>query len=167
MKCQQTFGDIEFAGKKKRTRREIFLGRMERLIPWDEWTARIKEHYPAQQRGRPAKSVSVMLRAHLLRTWYGLSAEATEDAIYDVQSMRAFAGVNLLTEDAPDATTILRFGRLLKRHGLDRRMSAELSAILADNRLILRKGSFSEAALVSAPRRAGVRPKGKKRQRAN
>ena len=83
MQRQQTFGDIEFAGKKKRTRRELFLARMERLIPWDEWTARVAEHYPAVRRGRPAKSVSVMLRAHLLRTWYGLSAEATEDAIYD------------------------------------------------------------------------------------
>ena len=32
---QVTFADVEYEGKKRRTRRELFLERMEALIPWE------------------------------------------------------------------------------------------------------------------------------------
>ncbi|MGD3143613.1 IS5/IS1182 family transposase, partial [Xanthomonas oryzae pv. oryzicola] len=31
---QLTFGDAEGLGKRKQTRREIFLAEMERIVPW-------------------------------------------------------------------------------------------------------------------------------------
>jgi IS5 family transposase len=31
---QMSFGDAEYAGKRKRTRREEFLGEMEKVVPW-------------------------------------------------------------------------------------------------------------------------------------
>ena len=37
---QVTFADVEYEGKKRRTRRELFLERMEALIPWERLEAR-------------------------------------------------------------------------------------------------------------------------------
>ena len=31
---QPTFADLEYRGKKRKTRRELFLERMDGLIPW-------------------------------------------------------------------------------------------------------------------------------------
>ena len=35
--------------------------------------------------------------------------EGTEDAIYDSYAMRSFLGINFMTEQVPDATTLLKF----------------------------------------------------------
>ena len=34
MTDQPTFADLDYNSKKRKTRREVFLERMERLIPW-------------------------------------------------------------------------------------------------------------------------------------
>ena len=39
---QSTFADLEYEGKKRKTRRERFLERMEGLIPW----ARVGRAHP-------------------------------------------------------------------------------------------------------------------------
>lgn len=52
-----------------------------------------------------------MLRIYFLQQWYGLADEALEDAIYDIQAMRDFVGIDLSLESVPDATTLLRFRR--------------------------------------------------------
>ena len=49
---QVTFADVEYEGKKRRTRRELFLERMEALIPWERLEARIRPLYPKAGRGR-------------------------------------------------------------------------------------------------------------------
>lgn len=33
---QLSFGDAEQQGKRKRTRREVFLAEMDRVVPWEE-----------------------------------------------------------------------------------------------------------------------------------
>ena len=43
---QPTFADLEYDGKKRKTRREIFLERMDSLIPWDQLEDRIRPSYP-------------------------------------------------------------------------------------------------------------------------
>ena len=57
---------------------------------------------------------------YLLQLWFNLSDEGTEDAIYDSYAMRKFVGINFLEEDAPDATTLLKFRRLLEQNGLNK-----------------------------------------------
>ena len=49
---------------------------------------------------------------YLLQVWFNLSDEGAEDAIYDSYGMRKLVGINFLEEDAPDATTLLKFRRL-------------------------------------------------------
>ena len=38
---QQTFTDMEYANRKRTTRREAFPEAMESIIPWNEWMALI------------------------------------------------------------------------------------------------------------------------------
>ena len=80
---QETFTDIEYSYRKKKTKREEFLEIMEEIIPWDEWVGVIEPYYPKGKRGRPPMGIEKMLRMYLLQIWFNLSDPATEDAIYD------------------------------------------------------------------------------------
>ena len=80
---QGTFTDIEYSGRKKKTRREEFLEIMDEIIPWDEWVSVIEPYYPKGKRGRPPMGIEKMLRMYLLQIWFNLSDPATEDAVYD------------------------------------------------------------------------------------
>ncbi len=84
MTYQTTFAHAEFAAKKKTTRREKFLARMEEVIPWARLLAVIEPHYPQGKRGRPPIGLERMLRVYFLQQWYGLADEALEDALYDI-----------------------------------------------------------------------------------
>ena len=83
MKKQETFTDIEYSFRKKKTKREEFLEIMDEIIPWDEWVGVIEPYYPKGKRGRPPMGIEKMLRMYLLQIWFNLSDPATEDAIYD------------------------------------------------------------------------------------
>ncbi len=61
---QVTFADVEYEGKKRRTRRELFLERMEALIPWERLEARIRPLYPKAGRGRQPYPLAALLRVH-------------------------------------------------------------------------------------------------------
>ena len=81
MKKQETFTDIEYSFRKKKTKREEFLEIMDEIIPWDEWVGVIEPYYPKGKRGRPPMGIEKMLRMYLLQIWFNLSDPATEDAI--------------------------------------------------------------------------------------
>ena len=61
---QRTFADLEYDDKKRKTRRERFLERMDGLIPWERLEDRIRPVYPKPGRGRRPYDLSVMLRTH-------------------------------------------------------------------------------------------------------
>ena len=108
MKQQMSFAQSEYAGKKKVTRRERFLGEMERVVPWARLCGVIEPHYPKGKRGRPPIGIERMRRIYCLQQWYALADEALQDAIHDSQALRTFAGVDLSVEAVPDtATTIV------------------------------------------------------------
>src|SRR5450755_4838430 len=118
MTHQPSFAHAEFAAKKKVTRREKFLARMEEVIPWTQLLAVIEPFYPQGKRGRPPIGLERMLRVYFLQQWYGLADEALEDALYDSQALRGFAGIELTRDPVPDATTLLKFRHWLERHDL-------------------------------------------------
>src|SRR6185295_10170122 len=109
MEHQMSFAEGEYAGKKKTTRRERFLAQMEAVVPWARLVGLIAPHYPAGKRGRPPMGLERMLRVYFLQQWYALADEALEDALYDSQAMRRFAGIDLGRKSVPDATTLLGF----------------------------------------------------------
>lgn len=82
---------------------------------------------------------------------FGLSDEATEDAIYDSQAIRRFVGIDLSREAAPDATTLLKFRHLLEAHQLTESIFNAINAHLAEKGLFLREGTIVDATLIAAP----------------
>jgi hypothetical protein len=115
---QRTFASMAWQAKGKVTRRERFLAEMDAVIPWTRLLGLIAAHYPKAGNGRQPLGMEKMLRIYFLQQWFNLSDPQAEDAIYDSESMRRFARVELGDEVVPDESTILRFRHLLERHGL-------------------------------------------------
>jgi IS5 family transposase len=151
MTHQPSFSQAEYANKKKTTRREKFLARMEEVIPWSRLLAVIEPFYPKGQRGRPPVGLERMLRMYFLQQWYGLADEALEDALYDSEALRGFARINLAAEGVPDATTLLKFRRLLETHDLCKGLFTAINADLTARGLLLREGTLVDATLIAAP----------------
>ena len=148
---QLTFGDAEGMGKRKRTRREIFLAEMEQVVPWQALLALIEPHYPKAGRpGRQPYAIATMLRIHFLQQWYALSDPAMEEALYDTPVMRRFARLSGL-DNVPDETTILNFRRLLETHGLAESIFERVNAHLARKGQSLKAGTIVDATIIAAP----------------
>ena len=148
---QPSFAQAEFTAKKKTTRREKFLARMETLIPWTQLLAVVEPFYPKGQRGRPPVGLERMLRVYFLQQWYGLADEALEDARYDSHALPSFARIDLAAEGVPDATTRLKFRRRLETHDLGQGLFAAINADLAARGLLLREGTLVDTTLIAAP----------------
>ncbi len=147
---QMSFGDAEYSGKRKKTRREIFLAEMEQVVPWNSLLALIEAFYPVAGRGRHPYPIATMLRVHLLQNWFGLSDPAMEEALYEMASMRQFARLTL-TKPIPDETTILNFRRLLEENELAPEILARVNAYLSRKGLLVKRGSMVDATIIAAP----------------
>jgi IS5 family transposase len=151
MQRQIGFAEAESAGKKRVTKRQRFLAEMEKVVPWSRLLSVIEPYYPKGERGRPPIGLDRMLRIYYLQQWYGLSDEGLEDALYDSIAMRAFAGIDLAVENAPDATTLLKFRRLLVEHDLTRKLFDEIGISLCERGLMMKEGTLVDATIIEAP----------------
>jgi len=148
---QSSFSDLEYAAKKKVTRRDRFLAEIDAMTPWDALLTELNGFYPTGEgRGRPPIGLARMLRMYVAQQCFGLSDEGIEDAIYDSQAIRRFVGIDLAREDAPDATTLLKFRRLLERNNLTRKIFTVINDHLAAQGLMLREGTIVDATLIAA-----------------
>lgn len=148
---QTPFAGLAYDTKKKRTRREQFLAEMEAVMPWARLLKLIEPHYPVAGQGRRPLGLERMLRIYFMQQWFNLSDPAAEDALYDSESMRRFAGLELGEEAIPDESSILGFRHLLERHGLTEGIFAEVRALLEERSLLLRAGTIVDATLMQAP----------------
>ena len=147
---QISFADAEYAGKRKKTRREIFLEEMEVVVPWKALLKVIEPFYPVAGRGRRPYPLESMLRVHLMQNWFTLSDPAMEEALYETASMRSFAALKL-SEPIPDETTILNFRHMLEEYDLAEDMLKQVNALLARKGLLLKRGSIVDATIIAAP----------------
>ena len=147
---QQSFSFLEQMHKKKCTKRGIFLGEMEAVVPWTRLEALIDPYYTKPRKGRPQMPLSVMLRLYFLQQWYSLSDPGAEEALYDMHSMRNFAGLDLAHDAIPDETTILNFRHLLEAHNLAEALFDAVSGYLQDRSLLMRGGTIMDATLIAA-----------------
>jgi IS5 family transposase len=145
---QPGFSDLECANKKKTTRQERFLQEMDSIVPWSVLVKPIKRFYPKGHTGRPPAPLEVMLRIYFLQQWYGLSGPAAEDSLYDTESMRRFAGVDL--DSIPDESTILRFRHRLEKEGLTAKLFQKVEGYLSEHELIVNEGAIVDAAIIGA-----------------
>lgn len=148
---QRTFAELAWSQKKKVTRREEFLGKMNQVIPWKDLVALIEPHYPTGDRGRPPLGIEKMLRIYFLQQWFDLSDPLAEESLYDSESMRRFAGVELSDDVVPDESSILRFRHLLEAHQLTEAIFASVRGLLETRGLLLKTGTIVDATILDAP----------------
>ena len=148
---QLSFSDVEYGAKRKKTKREIFLAEMDSVVPWDSMIKLIEPVYPKSAVGRPAYPLASMIRVYCMQQWYGLSDPAMEEALYEIASMRRFAGFSLGSGSIPDETTILNFRHLLETHGITEKIFALINQYLLSKGLRLSKGTIVDATIIEAP----------------
>jgi IS5 family transposase len=149
---QTSFSELEYASKKKLTRRDRFLAEIEAVTPWAILEKTIAPFYPSSGgRGRPPVGLGRMLRMYVAQQCFGLSDEGIEDALYDSQAIRRFVGLDLGRASAPDATTLLNFRHLLESHQLTESIFNAINGHLAEKGLFLREGTIVDATLIAAP----------------
>lgn len=149
---QTSFSQAEYSAKKKLTRRDLFLAKMEQVVPWSRLIAVIEPHYPKSgKRGRPPIGIERMLRMYFIQQWYGLADVAVEDAIYDSQALRNFCAIDLAVSSVPDSTTLMDFRHLLEKNALPQAMLKEVNELLKERGLLMSQGTLIDATLIAAP----------------
>ncbi len=151
MAKQQTFAGLAWQNKGKKTRRERFLAEMDAIIPWRPLLELIEPHYPKAGKGRPPLGLEKMLRIYFLQIWFNLSDPGAEEAIYDSESMRRFARIELSEDKVPDETSILNFRHLLEEHDLTKAMFETINGLMEGKGLLLRSGTIVDATIIAAP----------------
>jgi len=150
MEHQLGFSEIDLRKNHYKTRRELFLAKMEPLIPWTRIIALVEPHYPKAGNGRRPYPLESMLRVHCLQQWYNLSDAATEDSLYEIASMRRFAHLSL-DKTIPDHTTVMKFRHLLEQHDLGRQIFDAVNEYLEASGLLMKEGSSIDATIIEAP----------------
>lgn len=136
---------------RKPTRRDEFLATMQAIVPWEALCEVIEPHYPKAGNGRPPIGLERMLRIHFIQHWFNLADLACEEALYDSASLRRFVGIDLGREPVPDATTMLKFRRLLNDNKLGEALFAQVGQELQARGFKLNTGTIVDATIIGAP----------------
>ncbi len=147
---QFSFSDAEHAIKKKKTRREEFLEEMEQVVPWKTLISVVESFYPEAGRGRRPYELATMLRIHLIQNLFSLSEPSMEEALYEIASLRSFAGLRL-NQPIPVDSTILNFRHLLEANDLAEDIFAAVNRHLSKKGLLLKQGSIADATIIAPP----------------
>jgi transposase, IS5 family len=118
--------NTQYEQYRRPTRRDTFLATMEQIVPWSALCEVIEPHYPKAGNGRPPVGLERMLRMYFVQHWFNLADAACEDALLDSTALRRFVGIDLGRERVPDATTLLKFRRLLEKHKLGEALFAKV-----------------------------------------
>jgi IS5 family transposase len=151
---QQTLAmaaDQTFENYRKPTRRDEFLKTMETIVPWAALCEVIAPYYPKAGNGRPPIGLERMLRIHFIQHWFNLADLACEEALYDSVSLRRFVGIDLGREPVPDATTMLKFRRLLHDNQLGEALFAQVGVVLQSKGFKVNTGTIVDATIIGAP----------------
>jgi len=157
-RSQLTLAGTGFAKYTKVTRLGQFLAEMNRVVPWRDLCARIEPVYPKAGNGRPLAGLERMLRMYFLQHWFNLSDPAVNEALYDSPTMRAFVGIDLGRESAPDETTVCKFCHLLEQHGLGRVLFDAVTEHLRTPGVMVSTGTIVDATIIAAPPSTKIRP---------
>lgn len=147
---QPTFAEAEYAIKKRKTRREKMLERLEAQVPFAKLEQQLAKKYRKSAVGPKGYPLSTMLRIHVMQLVYDLSDPGMEDELYEIESMRRFAGLRLSSR-IPDETTILNFRRFLENHAFGRKLFETIKDHLAEQGLMLKQGTIVDATIIEAP----------------
>lgn len=135
---------------QKKTRKQVFLQEMERVVPWAALVELIAPYYSEGRSARPPFALQSMLRLHFIQQWFNLSDQAMEEALFDVPVYRELAGLDAHGR-LPDESTILRFRHRLEKHKLAEQILVTVNELLEQKGLLLRQGTAVDATLIAAP----------------
>jgi IS5 family transposase len=124
---------------------------MDALVPWSALCEEIAPHYPKAGNGRPPVGLERMLRMYFVQHWFNLADQACEEALYDSANLRRFVGIDLGREPVPDATTLLRFRRLLESNKLGEALFARVNEELKERGYKVQTGTIVDATIIGAP----------------
>lgn len=137
--------NAQYERLRRSTKRDAFLATMEQVVPWAELCSVIEPHYPKAGNGRPPVGLERMLRMYFVQHWFNLADAACEDALLDSTALRRFVGIDLGSERVPDATTLLKFRRLLEKHKLGEALFAKVGEVLQANGMKVGTGTIVDA----------------------
>ncbi len=153
MDKQINFTDLEYNSRRRTTKRQKLLNRLQKTLPWEKWKSDLEAIRPEKRTGRRPTDPLILLKMFFLRQWYALSDETVVDAIYDSYAMKSFLGIDFGAAQVPDPSTLGKFRRRLKSSGLEEKILAEAKEALRSKTLTLRRGSSAEAMLLKAPKK--------------
>lgn len=146
---QQSF--LALAQNHKQLRCEKFLEEMDRVVPWESFCKEIAPYYVEKATGRKRMEMEMMLKIYFLQQWYSLSDREAEEMVSDRNSFQKFLRIDLLSQKAPDETTVLHFRHLLEKQKLQERFMAVVNELLVQKGLLMKEGSIVDATIISAP----------------
>ena len=151
MKQQSLASQGTFEKYGRKSRRELFLDEMERVVPWSAMESLVRPHYAKSGNGRRPVGLSIMLRTYFVQQWFNLSDPGVEEALYESAALRRFVGVDLGVAPSPDETTVLRFRHLLEKHDLGGLMLDAVNVHLEAKGIKIQTGTIVDATIVHAP----------------
>ncbi len=141
------FGD---AFESVKTGKKQFLEKMDSLIPWQDWVSIITPIYYEGRIGQKPYAIELMLRILILQNFHDLADMAVMYEILDSRAFGDFCGVSS-PDQVPNGDTIGRFRNLLTKHGIDEKIFEQVTSILIEHNLILKKGTIVDSTLIAAP----------------
>ena len=151
MKQQSLASQAVFEKYGRKSRRELFLDEMEKVVPWSALEALVRPHYAKAGNGRRPVGLSIMLRTYFVQQWFNLSDPGVEELLYESPVIRRFVGVDLGIASAPDETTVLRFRHLLEEHDLGGLMLEAVNVHLEAKGIKIQTGTIVDATIIHAP----------------
>ena len=151
MKQQSLASQGVFEKYGRKSRRELFLDEMEKVVPWSALESLVRPHYAKVGNGRQPVGLSIMLRTYFVQQWFNLSDPGVEELLYESPVIRRFIGVDLGIAAAPDETTILRFRHLLEQHDLGGLMLDAVNMHLEAKGIKIQTGTIVDATIIHAP----------------
>jgi IS5 family transposase len=151
MKQQSLASQVVFEKYGRKSRRELFLDEMEKVVPWSALESLVRPHYAKAGNGRQPVGLSIMLRTYFVQQWFNLSDPGVEELVYESAPVRRFVGVDLGIAAAPDETTILRFRHMLERHDLGGLMLDAVNVHMEAKGIKIQTGTIVDATIIHAP----------------
>ena len=133
-----------------RTKKKEFLAQIDRIVPWGEWDAEIKQCYYKGERGNKPYDLELMLRIYMLQNLYDLSDMGTVAEVIDSRAFSEFCGVDS-SNQVPDGDTLGRFRHILEENGIQQKLFAQVVQHLMEKGLILKKGTIVDSTIIEAP----------------
>jgi len=164
METQISLSEFLFGKKRKRTQKEIFFEKMEKIVPLDAWCDIIRPFYYESGNGRQPIALEIMLKMYLVSQWYTLSDPQTEDMLNENMAARKYVGI---TEDAPDETTLCKFRHILEENDLSRKIFDSLTALLKDKKILMKEGTIVDATIIEAPKSEKNKEKSRDKEMAS